>query len=49
MSNVFVRFVCNIKIFYDLVFVKYNRALKRMYNIRDTVGPVSLNDTDNCN
>ncbi|KAL6545254.1 hypothetical protein OROGR_009128 [Orobanche gracilis] len=28
----------------DLVFVKYNRALKRRYEIRDTINPILLNE-----
>ncbi|KAK3219644.1 hypothetical protein Dsin_013614 [Dipteronia sinensis] len=30
----------------DLVFVKYNRALKRQYNLRDTIDPLTLCDID---
>lgn len=33
----------------DLVFIKYNRALKRRYNIRDTIDPISLKDIDDSN
>ena len=33
----------------DLVFVKYNRALKRRYKLRDTIDPIALNDIDDSN
>ncbi|KAL6495778.1 hypothetical protein OROGR_030341 [Orobanche gracilis] len=33
----------------DLVFVKYNRALKRRYEIRDTINPILLNEIDDSN
>ncbi|XP_011660188.2 uncharacterized protein LOC105436349 [Cucumis sativus] len=33
----------------DLVFIKYNRALKRRYNLRDIVDPISLKDIDDSN
>ncbi|GAV80559.1 LOW QUALITY PROTEIN: DUF659 domain-containing protein/Dimer_Tnp_hAT domain-containing protein, partial [Cephalotus follicularis] len=33
----------------DLVYIKYNRALKRRYKIRDTVDPISLKDMDDIN
>ena len=33
----------------DLVFVKYNRALRRRYNNRDTIDPISLQDIDDSN
>jgi len=33
----------------NLVFVKYNRALKRRYDIRDTIDPISLKDIDESN
>ncbi|XP_050945326.1 uncharacterized protein LOC103499176 [Cucumis melo] len=33
----------------DLVFIKYNRALKRQYNLRDIVDPISLRDIDDSN
>ncbi|KAL4653643.1 hypothetical protein ACB092_01G319700 [Castanea dentata] len=33
----------------DLVFIKYNRALKRRYNFRDTIDPISLKDVDDSN
>lgn len=33
----------------DLVFVKYNRALRRRYALRDTIDPISLNDIDESN
>ncbi|TYK26052.1 hypothetical protein E5676_scaffold1185G00050 [Cucumis melo var. makuwa] len=33
----------------DLVFIKYNRALKRRYNLRDIVDPISLRDIDDSN
>nr|KYP35997.1 hypothetical protein KK1_042916 [Cajanus cajan] len=34
---------------HDLVFVKYNQALMRRYNLKDEVDPISLNDIDECN
>ncbi|XP_059629981.1 uncharacterized protein LOC132272936 [Cornus florida] len=33
----------------DLVFIKYNRALKRRYNMRDRIDPILLNDIDDSN
>ncbi|XP_073059753.1 uncharacterized protein [Primulina eburnea] len=30
----------------DLVFIKYNRALKRRYDLRDKIDPISLDDID---
>ncbi|XP_058220192.1 uncharacterized protein LOC131330585 [Rhododendron vialii] len=33
----------------DLVFVKYNRALKRRYDMRDTIDPISLTNVDESN
>ncbi|GMP82231.1 hypothetical protein CsSME_00036635 [Camellia sinensis var. sinensis] len=33
----------------DLVFVKYNRALRRRYNSRDTIDPITLTDIDESN
>lgn len=33
----------------DLVFVKYNRALKRRFKLRDTIDPIALNDIDESN
>ncbi|CAL5349728.1 unnamed protein product [Camellia sinensis] len=33
----------------DLVFVKYNRALRRRYNSRDTIDPIALTDVDESN
>ena len=33
----------------DLVFVKYNRALRRRYNSRDTIDPIALTDIDESN
>jgi len=33
----------------DLVFVKYNRALKRRYKLRDTIDPIALDDIDDSN
>ncbi|XP_019432670.1 PREDICTED: uncharacterized protein LOC109339653 [Lupinus angustifolius] len=39
----------DIKRMHDLVYVKYNQALKWRYNIKDEVGPISLNDIDECN
>ncbi|KAK2660196.1 hypothetical protein Ddye_006729 [Dipteronia dyeriana] len=33
----------------DLVFVKYNRALKRQYDARDTIDPIYLNEIDESN
>lgn len=33
----------------NLVFVKYNRALKRRYDVRDTIDPISLKDIDESN
>ncbi|KAL3628258.1 hypothetical protein CASFOL_027304 [Castilleja foliolosa] len=34
---------------HDLVYVKYNQALLRRYNIKDEVDPISLNEIDECN
>ena len=33
----------------DLVFVKYNRALKRRYDMRDIIDPISLKNIDESN
>ncbi|XP_059654936.1 uncharacterized protein LOC132301724 [Cornus florida] len=33
----------------DLVFIKYNRALKRRYDMRDRIDPILLNDIDDSN
>ena len=33
----------------DLVYIKYNRALKRRYNECDTIDPISLKDIDDSN
>lgn len=33
----------------DLVFVKYYQKLKEIYDIRDEIDPISLNDIDDCN
>ena len=33
----------------DLVFVKYNRVLRRRYNRCDTIDPISLKDIDDSN
>ncbi|RVW73543.1 hypothetical protein CK203_062078 [Vitis vinifera] len=33
----------------DLVYTKYNRALKRRYNERNTIDPISLKDIDDSN
>lgn len=33
----------------DLVYIKYNRALKRRYNLRDTIDPISWKDVDYSN
>lgn len=33
----------------DLVYIKCNRALKRGYNLRDTIDPISLKDIDDSN
>ncbi|KAM7466519.1 hypothetical protein LguiB_014081 [Lonicera macranthoides] len=33
----------------DLVFAKYNRALKHKYKLRDTIDPVALDDIDDSN
>ena len=33
----------------DLVYVKYNRALKRRYDARDRIDPISLKDIDDSN
>ncbi|TYK15885.1 uncharacterized protein E5676_scaffold637G00660 [Cucumis melo var. makuwa] len=33
----------------DLLFIKYNRALKHLYNLRDIVDPISLRDIDDSN
>ncbi|KAK1376692.1 hypothetical protein POM88_032936 [Heracleum sosnowskyi] len=33
----------------DLVFVKYNRALRRRYELRDKIDPISLNEIDESN
>ena len=32
-----------------LVYIKYNRALKRRYNERNTIDPISLKDIDDSN
>ena len=32
-----------------MVYVKYNQALKRRYNLRDEIDPISLNDIDESN
>ena len=34
---------------HDLVFVKYNQRLKALYDMRDVIDPISLNDIDDCN
>lgn len=31
------------------MFAKYNRAMRRRYNHRDTIDPISLDDIDDCN
>ncbi|XP_075500617.1 uncharacterized protein LOC142539215 [Primulina tabacum] len=33
----------------DLVYIKYNRALRRRYDMRDTIDPISLADIDDSN
>ncbi|KAK3211608.1 hypothetical protein Dsin_016314 [Dipteronia sinensis] len=33
----------------DLVFVKYNRALKRQYNLNDIIDPITQRDIDDSN
>ncbi|XP_075096943.1 uncharacterized protein LOC142174720 [Nicotiana tabacum] len=33
----------------DLVFIKYNRTLKRRYNARNVIGPISLDNIDDAN
>ena len=33
----------------DSVYIKYNRALKRRYNERNTIDPISLKDIDDSN
>ena len=33
----------------DLVYIKYNQALKRRYNECNTIGPISLKDIDDNN
>ncbi|KAF3970147.1 hypothetical protein CMV_006128 [Castanea mollissima] len=33
----------------DLVYIEYNRALNRRYNLRDTIDPISLKDIDDSN
>ena len=33
----------------DLVYIKYNRALKKRYNECDTIDPISLKDIDDSN
>ena len=33
----------------DLVYIKYNRALKRRYNEHNTIDPISLKDIDDNN
>ncbi|XP_048616815.1 uncharacterized protein LOC125575425 isoform X2 [Brassica napus] len=33
----------------SMVFVKYNRALKRRYDLKDTIDPVLLDEIDDCN
>ncbi|XP_059669038.1 uncharacterized protein LOC132314159 [Cornus florida] len=33
----------------DLVFIKYNRALKQRYDMRDRINPILLNDIDDSN
>ena len=33
----------------DLVYIKYNQALKRRYNERNTIDPISLKDIDDSN
>ncbi|KAL0373241.1 UNVERIFIED_CONTAM: hypothetical protein Scaly_1005700 [Sesamum calycinum] len=30
----------------DLVYIKYNRALRRRYDARDTIDPIALDDID---
>ncbi|XP_019420760.1 PREDICTED: uncharacterized protein LOC109330953 [Lupinus angustifolius] len=39
----------DIKRMYDVVYVKYNQALKQRFNVMDEVDPISLNDIDECN
>ncbi|XP_073122752.1 uncharacterized protein [Henckelia pumila] len=33
----------------DLVYIKYNRALRRRYALRDKIDPISLSEIDDCN
>ena len=33
----------------DLVYIKYNRALKKRYNERDTIDPIILKEIDESN
>ncbi|QHO35008.1 uncharacterized protein DS421_9g271920 [Arachis hypogaea] len=33
----------------SLVFIKYNQQLIEKYNLKDEVGPIALNDIDECN
>ena len=33
----------------DLVYIKYIRALKRRYNLRDTIDPISMKDIEDSN
>ncbi|KAK4429131.1 hypothetical protein Salat_1213300 [Sesamum alatum] len=33
----------------DLVYIKYNRALRRQYDARDTIDPIALDEIDYCN
>ena len=37
------------QLFNDLVYINYNRALKRRYNDRNTIDPISLKDIDDSN
>lgn len=34
---------------HNLVYVKYNQALKQRYNLRDEIDPISLSNIDCCN
>ena len=34
---------------HDLVYVKYNQALKRRFKLKDEIDPISLNEIDECN
>nr|KYP76643.1 hypothetical protein KK1_020893 [Cajanus cajan] len=46
--NLLFKSLC-IKKLHNLVYVKYNQALKQRYNLKDEVDPISLHDIDECN